>query len=171
MSDKFYGKYRGTVVNNVDLTQQGRILATVTDVGGIPPGTWCMPCLPVLGLNSGVFAVPPVGAGVWIEFEQGEVDHPIWTGCYAGSAADIPLMAKTAPAPISAITLQTMAKHGIVISDAGGPMALGGITLQTATGVTLSVTDAGIFINNGKGAQISLVGPTVDINTGALTIT
>ncbi|MEZ8146246.1 baseplate assembly protein [Enterovibrio norvegicus] len=171
MTEKYFGKYRGTVVNNIDPMMQGRILATVPDATGMPPGSWCLPCLPVLGLNSGIFSVPPIGAGVWIEFEQGDVDYPIWTGCYAGVASDIPSLAKTAIAPISAITLQTMAKNGIVISDALGPMGLGGITLQTATGVTLSVSDAGIFITNGKGAQINLVGPTVDINSGALTIT
>lgn len=166
-----YGKFRGTVVSNIDPMQQGRIMATVPSVSGMVPGTWCMPCLPVLGLNSGIFAVPPIGAGVWIEFEQGDIDYPIWSGCFAGSAADIPMLSQTALAPISSITLQSMAKHGIVISDIGGPMGMGGITLQTATGATLSVTDAGIFISNGKGAQITLVGPTVDINNGALTIT
>ncbi|KXF83027.1 phage baseplate assembly protein V [Enterovibrio coralii] len=171
MSEKFYGKYRGTVINNVDPMQQGRILATVPDVSGMMPGSWCLPCLPVLGLNSGIFGVPPIGAGVWIEFEQGDIDYPIWTGCFAGVATDVPTLAKTVTPPISALTLQTMAKNGIVICDIGGPMGMGGITLQTATGATLSVTDAGIFINNGKGAQISMVGPTVDINNGALTIT
>ncbi|WP_158174425.1 phage baseplate assembly protein V [Grimontia hollisae] len=171
MTQPLYGKFRGTVVNNFDKSQQGRLLVTVPSVSSMVPGSWCMPCLPVLGLNSGIFAVPPIGAGVWVEFEQGDVDYPIWTGCFAGSAVDGPTMASTAIPPISAITLQSMARNGIVICDIGGPMGMGGVTLQTATGATLSVTDAGIFINNGKGAQISMVGPTVDINNGALTIT
>ncbi|MGY0614916.1 phage baseplate assembly protein V [Vibrio sp. FJH11] len=171
MTQPLYGKFRGTVVNNVDPMQQGRIQATVPSVSGMIPGSWCMPCLPVLGVNSGMFTVPPVGAGVWIEFEQGDVDYPIWTGCFAGAPTDVPTLARTAVPPISAITLQTLAMNGIVICDVGGPMGMGGITLQTGTGATLSVTDAGIFINNGRGAQISMVGPTVDINNGALTIT
>jgi hypothetical protein len=67
------------------------------------------------------------------------------------------------------MTFQTTLKNGIVISDVPGPT--GGIQLQTTTGAMISVTDAGIVISNGKGAVISLVGPTVDINVGALTVT
>jgi hypothetical protein len=57
-----------------------------------------------------------------------------------------------------------------VISDAVGPSGLGGITLQSATGATIMVNDLGITISNGKGAQITLLGNTVDINIGGLTI-
>jgi hypothetical protein len=42
--------------------------------------------------------------------------------------------------------------------------------IQTATGATISVSDVGIVISNGKGAVISLLGPTVDINAGAMTV-
>ena len=55
-----YGKYRGTVVNNVDPEQIGRIQVTVPDVAGFLPGSWAMPCLPVTGLNMGMFTVPTV---------------------------------------------------------------------------------------------------------------
>jgi len=34
----------------------------------------------------------------------------------------------------------------------------------------ISVSDVGITISNGKGAVISMVGPTVDINVGAMTV-
>lgn len=171
MTEKFYGKYRGTVLNNIDPMVQGRIQATVPDVSGLTPTTWCLPCFPIAGINTGFFAVPPIGAGVWIEFEQGDPDYPIWVGCFTGSPADVPLLAQTAPAPIPAFTLQTPLKNGIVIADSGGPLGVGGITLQSATGATIAVNDTGIIITNGKGAQITLVGPTVDINLGALTIT
>jgi len=171
MTEKFYGKYRGTVINNVDPMLQGRIQASVPDVTGLTPTSWCLPCMPVVGLNSGIYAVPPIGAGVWIEFEQGDPDYPIWVGCYTGSPADVPLLANTAPPPISAITLQSQLKNGIVIADSGGPMGVGGITLQSATGATIAVNDTGIFISNSKGALITMIGPVVDINNGALTIT
>jgi hypothetical protein len=81
------------------------------------------------------------------------------------------LLAKSAPAPTPAITLQTPLKNGLVIADAAGPTGVGGITLQSATGATIAVNEIGITISNGKGAIISLTGPTVDINVGALTIT
>ncbi len=171
MTEKFIGKFRGTVLNNIDPMFQGRIQATVPDVSGLTPTTWCLPCFPIAGINTGIFAVPPIGAGVWIEFEQGDPDYPIWVGCFTGSPADVPVLAQTAPAPVPAITLQTPLKNGIVIADSAGPLGVGGITLQSATGATIAVNDAGIIITNGKGAQITLVGPTVDINIGALTIT
>ncbi len=171
MSGPYYGKFRGTVVNNVDPMQIGRIMATVPDVTGLVPSTWCMPCFPVAGMQMGIWAVPMIGAGVWIEYEQGNPDHPIWTGCYVGTVAEKPLLANTAPPPTPAITLQTPLKNGIVISDGLGPMGLGGIVIQSATGATIAVNDTGITITNGKGAMITMVGPTIDINAGALTVT
>lgn len=165
----FYGKYRGTVVNNVDPLQIGRIQAIVPDVGSLVPGTWAMPCVPIAGPNMGFFAVPMVGSGVWIEFERGDPDHPIWVGCYWGLTAELPVMSRTVPPGIPGITLQTALKNGVVISDVPGPT--GGILIQTTTGAMISVSDVGIVISNGKGAVINMVGPTTDINAAALTIT
>lgn len=169
MSDKrYYGKYRGTVLNNVDPMQMGRIQAIVPDVTAVLPGSWALPCLPGSGLNTGMFTVPPIGAGVWIEFEQGKADHPIWTGGFWGSPAEVPVLAHLVPPAVPGITLQTTLKNGIVISDVPGPT--GGIQIQTTTGAMISVTDVGIIISNGKGATITLTGPVVDINLGALTV-
>jgi len=69
---KYWGKYRGTVLNNVDPMQIGRLLVQVPDVGGPIPSTWAMPCLPMTGKQSGVWVLPQVGAGVWVEFEHGD---------------------------------------------------------------------------------------------------
>ncbi len=57
----FYGKYRGTVMNNIDPLLIGRIQAIVPDVAGFIPSSWAMPCVPVAGINMGVFTVPPIG--------------------------------------------------------------------------------------------------------------
>lgn len=170
MSDKkrFFGKYRGTVINNVDPMQIGRIQVMVPDVSTVLPSSWAMPCLPVAGINMGVFTVPPIGAGVWVEFEQGDPDYPVWVGCFWGTAAEVPVLAHMVPPAVPGITLQTMLKNGIVISDVPGPT--GGILIQTATGAMISVSDVGIVISNGKGAMINMTGPTVDINLGALTV-
>ena len=81
VGQRFYGKYRGTVVNNIDPMQLGRIQAIVPDVSGISPTSWAMPCLPGAGINTGFFTVPQIGSGVWIEFEQGDPTGP------SGSAA------------------------------------------------------------------------------------
>lgn len=168
MPDKFYGKYRGLVLNNIDPMQMGRLMVQVPDVGGVMPSTWAMPCVPVAGMQNGMFALPMIGSGVWIEYEQGDIDHPIWVGCFWGSAAEVPALARLTPPMMQAITLQTPLQNGLTISDLPGPT--GGIMLKSATGATLIVNDTGIYIQNGKGASLTMLGPTVNINAGALTI-
>jgi uncharacterized protein involved in type VI secretion and phage assembly len=165
---KYYGKYCGTVVNNVDPMQIGRIQAIVPDVSGPIPSSWAMPCLPSAGINTGVFTVPQIGSGVWIEFEQGDPDRPIWVGGYWGTFAERPLLSQAVPPAVSSFTIQTTLKNGIVVSDVPGPT--GGIMIQTTTGAMISVSDVGIVISNGKGAIINMVGPSVDVNVGALTV-
>jgi uncharacterized protein involved in type VI secretion and phage assembly len=112
--------------------------------------------------------VPQLGSGVWVEFEHGDPDRPIWVGGFWGTAAEVPVLARTVPPAVNGLTIQTTLKNGIVVSDVPGPT--GGILIQTATGATLSVSDVGIVISNGKGAVINMLGPTVDINAGALTV-
>lgn len=164
---KYYGKYRGLCANNVDPIQQGRIQVIVPDVSGPLPSSWAMPCLPSAGIQSGFFTVPPLGAGVWVEFEQGDPDRPIWVGGF-WSSADVPAMAHAVPPGVQGFTIQTTMQNTLQISDTPGPT--GGILIKTTTGAMISVSDIGITISNGKGATISLVGPTVDINLGALTV-
>lgn len=165
---RFYGKYRGTVLNNVDPLQEGRIQVTVPDVSAVAPTSWAMPCMPLAGIQNGFFTVPMIGSGVWVEFEQGDPDYPIWVGGFWGSAAEVPALARTVPPAVSGVTLQTALQNGLVISDVPGPT--GGIMLKSTTGATLIVNDTGIYIQNGKGASIVMAGPSVTINNGAMVI-
>jgi len=165
---KRYGKYRGTVVNNIDPMMLGRIQALVPDVSSIMVSSWAMPCLPVGGMQMGVYSVPSIGADVWIEFERGDPDYPIWAGCFWGTSAEVPAMARLVPPDVPAITLQTTLQNGIVVSDLPGPT--GGIMLKSTTGAMITVNDTGIYIQNGKGACITMIGPTVTVNQGALVI-
>jgi uncharacterized protein involved in type VI secretion and phage assembly len=165
---KFYGKYRGTVVNIDDPMQLGRIQAQVPDVLGLELSTWAMPCFPSTGKQSGIWSLPQVGSGVWIEFEQGDPDYPVWSGCWYGSAAEVPAQALTALPGSSNILLQTSGQTVVLMSDAPGPQ--GGILLKTASGAMIAINDSGITITNGQGATISLSGPTVSINDGALQV-
>ncbi|MFP5261559.1 MAG: phage baseplate assembly protein V [Blastocatellia bacterium] len=165
---KFYGKYRGTVINNIDPLQIGRIMVMVPDLGDIIPSSWAMPCVPIAGKQMGTFMVPQVGAGVWVEFEQGDPDYPIWVGGYWGIAAEVPVLALAGVPASPNIVLQTTAQNAIVISDLPGPT--GGIMLKSTTGATIIVNDTGIYIQNGKGASLIMVGPSVTINNGALAI-
>jgi hypothetical protein len=171
--NRYYGIYRGTVVNNVDPMQTGRIMVTVTDVGGITPSTWAMPCVPFSGKQMGAFMVPQIGAGVWVQFEGGDPDRPVWTGCWYGNAAEVPLVALAGVPGDANIVLQTMLQNMLVISDLPGPA--GGVTLcagpiATPTSPRIMVTQAGIIITNGV-ATIKLIGPSVSINDIALVVT
>lgn len=166
--EKFLGKYRGTVVNNVDVAKQGRIQVQVPDVLGLGVSSWAMPCVPVAGIQMGMYVVPPIGAGVWVEFEQGNSDYPIWSGCWWGSAAEVPALAAAAPPAIDTMILQTTGQNTLQISDVPGPT--GGIMLKSTTGAMILINDIGITISNGKGATIIMAGTTVTINNGALTI-
>ena len=165
---KFYGKYRGTVINNIDPMQRGRIMAMVPDVSALLPTSWAMPCVPIAGKQMGTYFVPQIGAGVWIEFEQGNPDYPIWVGGFWGTPAEVPALALAGNPVSPSIVLQTGLQNSLVISDLPGPT--GGIMLKSTTGATLIVNDTGIYIQNGKGASIVMVGPSVTINQGAMTI-
>jgi len=169
---KFYGKYRGTVVNNIDPEQLGRIQAIVPAVSNVVPTSWAMPCVPMAGKEQGVYMVPQVGAGVWIEFEEGDPDKPIWVGGFWGTLAEVPKLA-FAPPPIPPgqnIVLETTLQNTLLISDAAPSPATGGIILKSTTGAMIVVNDSGIYIQNGLGASITLIGPTVTINNGALEV-
>lgn len=166
---RYYGKYRGTVVQNIDPEQRGRIQAIVPDVSGMTPTSWAMPCVPSAGPMSGHFVLPQIGAGVWIEFEQGDPEWPIWTGCYWSQTAEVPALAAAGNPASPSIVMQSGLQHSISISDLPGPA--GGIMLRSTTGAMILVNDAGITLSNGKGATIVLAGPTVTVNNGALVVT
>ena len=164
----YFGKYRGLVLNNVDPLQKGRLMVQVPDVSNVLPSTWAMPCLPFAGIQAGLFVVPDIGSQVWVEFEHGNPDYPIWVGCFWGSSAEVPALALAAPPELQQVTIQTLEQNALVISDVPGPT--GGILLKASTGALISISDTGIVISNGQGATIAMTGPTVTINEGALEI-
>ncbi len=169
---RFFGKYRATVLNNVDPETRGRLMLTIPDVLGLIPSTWAEPCVPLAGPTGppmGVYMVPPIGAAIWVEFEQGDPDYPIWVGCRWGGSSDVPPLAH-AGLPVSPnIVMQTAGQNSFVISDLPGPT--GGLMLKSASGASIIVNDTGIYIQNGKGASLIMSGPTVTINNGALVVT
>lgn len=161
----FYGKFRGIVTDIQDPLMMGRVRARVPDVLGDLESGWAMPCAPFGGSSTGFFALPVVGAGVWIEFEHGNPDYPIWSGCWWGSAAEMPPVL-LAP-PYKKVMIQTQGGHHVLLDDTPG---IGGITLQTSGGQKIVLNATGIEIDNGLGASIKLTGPQVSVNSGALEV-
>jgi uncharacterized protein involved in type VI secretion and phage assembly len=165
MSKTFYGKYRGTVTDNQDPLSMGRIRAKVLDVLGHDASGWALPCVPFAGDGMGFYAIPDVGARVWMEFEQGDPDYPIWTGCWWGSQEELPDEADD----IQKVVIKT--KYGqIIILDGSGA---GEITIKMGDEGTQSIVinSESIKIDNGSEATIELSGPTVSVNDDALEVT
>lgn len=156
----FFGKYRGIVTHNKDPLMLGRIRAKVQDVYGEQESGWALPALPYAGKGVGLFLIPPKDASVWIEFEQGNPEYPIWTGCFWGQG-ELPAL----PAIPDKKVLKTEAGT-ITIDD-----LLKAITIETSTGLKIALETQGITIDNGKGGKITLTGPQVSVNDGALEVT
>lgn len=164
----FWGKYRGVVTDTNDPEQRGRIKAEVPDVYAADSG-WALPCAPAGGTKeTGFFAVPPKGATVWMEFEHGDPDYPVWSGCFWAARKDAPEAFQPSPAA-DQVMIVTKGGNKITLSDKPG--SEGGITLETSQGAKIAITADGIEINTGKNAAIKLSGATVSVNDGALEVT
>lgn len=167
-SDKrFYGKYRGKVANIEDPEKRGRITARVPSVFGDKETGWAEPSAPYGGKGVGIFFVPPVDANVWMEFEQGKPNLPIWSGCFwtkgeAPETPDIPKGVKEYPYKVIKTEIAT-----VTITDL---TKKAGITIETKSGLRISMDDTGIELTNEKG-KIKVTQETISMNDGALEVT
>ncbi len=152
-----YGKYRGTVANNIDPNRLARVQVSVPAILG-DTSIWAMPCVPYAGPGVGFLAIPPVGACVWVEFEGGDPGLPIWSGCFWASD-QIP--DEVAPTD----KLFKSAACTIHLRDAAGEE---GIMIETVHGARISIDQLRIEIDNGNGVTLALEGPTVTVNGRAV---
>jgi len=161
----FFGKYRGKCMNNIDPMQMGRIQVSVPAVLGEGRLSWAMPCAPYAGPGVGLFAIPPVDANVWVEFEGGNPDYPIWGGCFwgAGEVPALPALAEIKVFKTDGVTL--------TLSDLPG---VGGFTLEVGppvvpTPLKLVFDVSGIELSN-SAASVKLTPVSVSVNNGALEV-
>jgi uncharacterized protein involved in type VI secretion and phage assembly len=157
-----FGKFRGVVSDNRDPLMLGRIRAKVADVFGDNESGWAMPSLPYAGKSVGLFLVPPTDAFVWIEFEHGDPEYPIWSGCF-WAQGEVPASPAVAEMKVLKTDLVT-----VTINDLPGA---GGLTIETTQGMKIKISATGIEIDNGMGASIKLSGPQTSVNGGALEVT
>lgn len=167
MGKTFYGKYRGIVTDNKDPLSMGRIRARVPDVLGKEASGWALPCVPFAGDDMGFYAIPAVDARVWIEFEQGDPDYPIWVGCWWGSQDELPEEADD----VQKVVIKTKNKQ-IVVLDGSSGQGSGEISLKTGNtqDQRLVMNSESIKIDNGSDATIELNGPKVAVNDDALEV-
>ena len=165
---RLYGKFRAAVLNNIDPQMQGRIMVQLGDRYGLFPSTWALPSFPFAGKQTAMVALPQVASSVWIEFEAGDPDYPIWTGAFWPDPAGFPPLALAGGTPVTPnIHFQTATGTSITLSDNPAQQVL----LKTVTGAMITIGVAGITMMNGQGASIAMVGPSVIINNGALMVT
>ena len=158
---EYFGKYRGTVANNIDPMQQGRIQISVPSVLGSGQLSWAMPCVPYAGSGVGLFLIPPIDTNIWVEFEAGDPDYPIWSGCFWG-IGEVPAL----PAIAEMKVLKTDSCT-ITLNDLPG---IGGVTIETMTGMKIILSATGLEIDNGQGGSIKMTGPQVSVNNGGLEV-
>lgn len=162
--NRYFGKYRGQVTANVDPKKLGRVQVdcpAVLDAARV----WAMPCSPYAGAGVGWFAVPPVGAKVWVEFEGGDIDCPIVAGCFWGS--------NESPSPNGAAETKVLKTDGLTLTIDDTPGS-GGVTLQVASPVvtsplTITLDGSGIALTNGS-MSVKLGLASVSLNDGALEV-
>jgi hypothetical protein len=124
---KYYGKYRGVVTNNVDPLFTGRMMVQVPAVLG-ERSVWAMPCVPYAGNGCGTYLLPAPGTGVWIEFEGGDPDRAIWSGCWW----EVNQVPGTATAPPAMAPLKIVrSEHGLMLVLDDGALQM---MLTDATG-------------------------------------
>ena len=149
--------------------QIGRLMVQVPDVTNILPSSWAHAVPAVRRASSpGSTRCPTIGSSVWVEFEQGNPDYPIWTGCFWGPPAEVPALALAAPPGLQQIVVQTAGQNTLLISDVPGPT--GGILLKSSTGALISISDTGITSATARARRSSMTGPAVTINEGALEV-
>jgi hypothetical protein len=180
----YHGKYRGKVMDPMDPLQLGRIIALVPAIAEIPL-SWAMPATPYAGSGVGFFAIPPVGANVWIEFEGGDVNYPIWSGCFWGTgqapakpALPSTMMFKTTLGEISINDLEAELKlslkaptglMSLVMNPTGITLSLGQVSIKiTQEAITLSHTPATAEVTP-KGITLSCP-QSVTLKSGTATV-
>jgi uncharacterized protein involved in type VI secretion and phage assembly len=174
---RFYGKYRGIVVGNDDPERLGRLQLQVPSVLGRNVVTgWATPCVPYGGAaDQGLLFLPDVGAGVWVEFEEGDLEFPVWTGAYwskPDAESELPrpndatgTEADDVQRPPTRKIIKTSRGHTLQFEDAKGAESV--LLQDGAHGHLIVFDDTGITVLDGvNGHEVRLTGDGITINDG-----
>jgi uncharacterized protein involved in type VI secretion and phage assembly len=148
---KFWGKYRALVTDIKDVKNMGRIMVQCPSVFGESESQWCIPCVPFTGDGHGIMFLPAVGDVVWIEFEEGDIEKPIWVGSWWGL--------RKAPLTYSEVAnkriIKTRSGNEIVLEDTEGGENIfiqdknGNSILMNKDGITIRSCKDFLFVNPG----------------------
>ncbi len=117
INNTYYGKYRGFVVDNQDPENLGRIKLKVPSLLGETVSGWALPCVPFAGIDQGLYLIPEIDSQIWVEFEAGDLNLPIWTGMF-WRTDELPEEAQTTEQ--TSRLLKTPAGHRLQFDDEDG---------------------------------------------------
>jgi uncharacterized protein involved in type VI secretion and phage assembly len=182
IDERRYGKYRAFVIDNEDPEKRGRLRLHIPTVLGDAESGWALPCFPFGGGPSyGWFAVPEKDAQVWAEFEEGDINRPIWTGVFWPREADVPEEAAKSP-PTTRI-FQTPSGHIMQFDDEEDKESFrlfhpreaeinidknGSLVLLDSSGanITLDAEGKKIIVEDANGSQLIMDSSGVSIEDG-----
>lgn len=159
VESRYFGKYRAFVVENDDPEKRGRLRLRIPGVLGrdVVSG-WALPCVPFGGANNqGHLFIPEQGAGVWVEFEAGDLDHPVWVGTFwskPGGRSEIPRANKAdgteadAPDPATRKIIKTAKGHTIQFEDRDGEEMV--VIVEATHGHVVALDRDGVRITEGR---------------------
>jgi hypothetical protein len=160
---RYFGKYRGVVTDTDDPSAIGRIKARVPEVFGDTVVTpWATPCAPYTGAGVGLHAIPPEGAGVWIEFEAGDPSRPIWSGGWWGTS-DVPADQDGTTAKPTLKILRSEQGLMVALDDDANTL-----TLSDSDGenlLTISVDEGEIRVQ--AATKVIVEAPSIELTEGA----
>jgi hypothetical protein len=167
----FYGKYRGRVESNVDPELTGRIQVSCPAVPGLRLG-WAMPCVPYAGPDVGWFALPPIGADVWVEFEGGDPNYPIWAGCFwqpgripvSDGDPAVKAFVTTSCRMVMNDLVETVGGWSVTVNLAAGAVA----AAEEAQSVADAASDAGILAAEAAADAAGPIGAVVGVASDAV---
>jgi len=185
---RFYGKYRAFVVDNADPENRGRLrLQIPSALGKDVVSGWALPCLPYGGAaDQGFFFIPEKDACVWVEFEMGDLDYPVWVGTFwgkPGGQTEVPKPADGQSPPTSKV-IKTL-NHFIELADEDGKAAIRitdqansneividdkGMALKDANDNKVTMDSNGIKIEDKNGNVVTMDSSSVTIKSNQINI-
>jgi uncharacterized protein involved in type VI secretion and phage assembly len=172
LRNRYFGKYRGTVVGNADPTGRGRLEVRVPAVLD-DLTVWAMPCVPYAGSKVGLYCLPEADTGVWVEFEGGDVSFPIWVGCFWADDElpdDNDANIKVLRTKATTLRIDDGAKAMLLSSDDGAEVELTDEVRAEASGGSLLVGSNAVKTSGGS-SKVDIGPSSVKVNDGALEVT
>ena len=165
---KYYGKLTAVVVDNApkEAKRPGEIMVSIGRFLELEPGSTTVvaprkciarPCLP-----AGAFIIPDVEANVWVEFLDGDLTHPIWTGVWYAPEAAPTTPDDKQPKPDHRL-LRSVAGHVLCFDDTSGSES---IILQDPNKNVLKMDKDGIQIKCGDQVSVTLKRDAIELACG-----